>query len=322
MLEKFSRTIKVFSLLLVVSMIAVACGGASPPPVETPVMSIEEAVAQTVAAQNVLELQVEQTVAAALAEQGQGTPAEDGAGAQPVDAGGPDIADPAGGIEPVISVPDPNLASGTPQLRVNVSSANVRNGPGTNYRPISTLLRDSVVTVIAKNQNGSWFLIEFSGGSRGWIADSVTDPVVATDMVSVQVAVTIPAPPTFTPTATATKTAVPTNTPTPTNTAVATAAATPSVTPTATQPAPVQTFTQITVINNSTIEVCFLFIDLSAEPWSSDRLGPNDTLPTGFQITFDFPPGEYDFMAQDCSGNIVASLFNELVLSPITWEIR
>ena len=322
MLDKCSRTLKVFALLLVVSMIAVACGGEPPPAEETPEMTIEEAVAQTVAAQNALELQVEQTVAAALAEQGQGTPTDAGAGAQPVDEGGPDIADPAGGIEPVISVPDPNLASGTPQLRVNVSSANVRNGPGTIYRPISTLLRDSVVTVIAKNQNGSWFLIEFTGGSRGWIADSVTDPVVAADMVNVQVAVTIPAPPTFTPTATATKTAVPTTTPTPTNTAVATTAATPTMTATATQPAPVQTLTQITVVNNSTIEVCFLFIDLSAEPWSSDRLGPSDTLPTGFQITFDFPPGEYDFMAQDCSGVVIADLFNELVISPMIWEIR
>ena len=320
MLDKIRRTIKILTLLLVISIITAACGGGTPTAEPTPAVSIEDAVAQTVAAKDAVELQVEQTVAAALATEEIAAPTEVGAGTESGDAGEPDIADPAVGIEPVKSVPDPNLASGTPQLRVNVSSANVRNGPGTNYRPISTLLKDSVVTVIAKNQNGSWFLIEFSGGSRGWVADSVTDPVVDADMVNVPVAATIPAPPTFTPTATATNTPVPTSTSTPTNTAVATAAATPTAT--ATKPVPVQTLTNITVINNSTIEICFLFIDLSADPWSVDRLGANDTLLPGFQITFDFPTGEYDLMAQDCSGVVIADRFNELVLSPFTWDVR
>ncbi|MGB5061967.1 MAG: hypothetical protein WBO48_24950 [Candidatus Promineifilaceae bacterium] len=52
-----------------------------------------------------------------------------------------------------------------------------------------------------------------------------------------------------------------------------------------------------------------------------DRLGPNDTLMPGFQISFTFPMDEYDFMAQDCNGNTIADRFNEFILSPFTWNI-
>lgn len=320
MLDKILRPIRVAPFLLILLISVAACIPTAATPEPTPAISVEDAVAQTVAAQNAVDLQVQQTVDAALAAQGEGQGAAPGAGTQTGDAGSPDVADPNSGIQPIQPASDPNLASGTPQLRVIFSSANVRSGPGTNYRPVSALLKDSVVTAIAKNQNGSWFLIELPGGSKGWIADSVTDPVNAADMAKVQVAVTIPAPPPPTPTATATNTPVPTNTPTATSTIAAAHTATPTAT--ATQPAPVPSPSEITVVNNSTIEVCFLFIDLSSDPWTDDRLGPNDTLLPGFQITFEFPSGEYDFMAQDCSGNIIADRFNEFILSPFTWDIR
>lgn len=308
MLDRISYLIKISAFLLLVSLIATGCGASGP--------TVEEAVAQTVEAQAALALQVQQTVDAQLAS---------------LAPAAPDITDPASGIQSVLSAPNPNVANGTPQLRVNLSSVNVRSGPGTNYRAFSGLLLNSVVTVIAKNSNGSWFLIQLPNGELGWIADSVTDPVVPADMVAVQVAVTIPAPPVapVAPAATAipatvasvaTTTVVATMAVVATNTVAATMPAQATATATATQPVPVQSLTKITVVNNSTIEICVINIDLSVDPWTVDRLGPN-TLQSGFQIEFDFPTGEYDFQAFDCSNVIVADLDDMLVLSPFTWNI-
>lgn len=325
MANRFFGTIKAVGLLLVLTMLIVACDGSDS-------VSLETAVAQTIEARDAVDLQVEQTVAAALAAQettAQTESATESATAD--DTGGLDIADPNSGIEPIKPTSDPNLASGTPQLRVNVSSANVRNGPGTIYLAISTLLKDSVVKVIAKNRDGSWFLIELSEVATGWIADSVTDPVVVADMANVAVAVTIPAPPTPTATATPTNTPVPTATPTQTvtpavtGTATATPASqatfTPTATATATENAPVPIPSTIVIINNTAVEVCFLFVDLSSDPWTVDRLGSNTLMP-GFQISLDFPAGTYDLMAQDCSSNIISDLFQVSVSGAFTWDIR
>ena len=301
MSDRIFQLLKISAILLFVSIIVAGCGGGGP--------TVEESVALTVAAQSALALQVEQTVNAQLA------------------AASPDIVDPASGLQPVLSAANPNTASGTPQLRVNQSSVNVRTGPGTNYRAFSALLLNSVVTVVAKNPNGSWFLIELPNGERGWIADSVTDPVVPADMAVVQVAMTIPAPPvapvapaaTAVPTTAAPATAVATTAAVATNT-VAAPPAQATATPTATQPSPVQSITKITVVNNTTTDICVLNIDLSVDPWTVDRLGPN-VLQSGFQIEFDFPTGEYDLQALDCNNALIADLDDILILSPFTWNI-
>jgi hypothetical protein len=300
MLNKI-HMVKISALLLIVVMATVACGGGG--------LTVEQSVALTVAASNVQPtLSVDQIVAMTVAA------------AAPVAPAGPDIADPNSGIQPIQPVADPNLASGTPQLRANLNS-NVRNGPGTNYRVISSLLAGSVVTVIAKNGDGTWFLIELPGGSTGWIADSVTDPVNAADMGKVGFAATIPAPPPPPPaTATATKAA----TTVATATATAAVTATPVVvtaTPTHTPVPVVPSTISITTINNNPTTVCFLFIALSTDPtWGNDWLGTN-TMPTGNQITNSFPTGTYDFLAEDCGNNTIATQSNVTITSNHTWMI-
>ena len=300
MLNKI-HMIKISALLLIVVMATVACGGGG--------LTMEQSVALTVAASNVQPtLSVDQIVALTVAA---------AAPAVPAAPAGPDVADPNSGIQPIQPVADPNLASGTPQLRANLNS-NVRSGPGTNYRVISSLLTGSVVTALAKNNTGTWFLIELPGGSRGWIADSVTDPVNAADMGKVGFAVTIPAPPPPTATATATATTAATST------ATAAVTATPVVvtaTPTNTPVPVVPSTISITTINNNPTTVCFLFIALSTDPtWGNDWLGTN-TMPTGNQITNSFPTGTYDFLAEDCSNTVIATESNVTITSNHTWMI-
>lgn len=133
-------------LMLVTACTSSSTGATSTP---TPTISIEEAIAQTQTAQQAIDLMVQQTVAAQLAgdvkvqQTVDAVLAASGVLTQTtvVDAAAPDLADPASGIQPVKVAADPNLATGTPQLRVNAGSVNVRNGPGTNYRVISTLVK-------------------------------------------------------------------------------------------------------------------------------------------------------------------------------------
>ena len=182
-----------------------------------PTLSVDEQVALTVAAGNVAPtLSVDEQVALTVAASGAQTSSSSSAAPTPV----VDIPQEDSGLQPIQATGGDDTNSGTPQLRVNVSSANVRSGPGTVYPPISVLLKDSVVPVVAKTGNGNWYIIRLPNGELGWIANSVTDPVVAADMAQVEVAATIPPAPTSTPTNT------PTSTPTATSTTAVTATAT------------------------------------------------------------------------------------------------
>lgn len=331
MSNNFLPMMKMSALFLLLGLM-MACG-ATPEVLPATEIPVEDAVAQTIAARDAVALQVEQTVAAQAAALGPSVEA-------PVEAPPEgDLADPNANIPVSQPVVDPNLAGGTPQLRVTASSVNVRSGPGINYPPITTLRQDAVVVVAAKNQTGSWFLIELPGGVKGWISNTVTTAVAEVDMVKVAVAVTIPAPPpatavpptattavTPTTTATSTRGASPTPTATtssatPTPTATATATMPPTPTPTVTQP-PIVLSVILTVQNNSGIEICFLFIDLSSDPWTNDRLGPTETILPGGQVSLSFPTGQYDFMARDCSDNLINDLFNVQVGGGFTWDVR
>ena len=178
MTDKILRMTKMSAFLILLALVLIACTSTTQVPVE-------DAVKQTIEARDAMALQVQQTVDAQMAA------------LQPiaqVPAGG-DVADPNANVPVSQPVVDPNLAGGTPQLRVTLSSVNVRSGPGTNYPPITTLLKDAVVVAAAKTQDGSWFLIDLPGGVKGWISNTVTTPVVEADMVKVPIAVTIPSPP-------------------------------------------------------------------------------------------------------------------------------
>jgi hypothetical protein len=84
-------------------------------------------------------------------------------------------------------------------VRVIVSSANLRRGPGTIYPTAGAIFSGEEATVLATNQDRTWYNVELADGGRAWLAASVTEVVNAAAMNNVPVAATIPAAPTFTP---------------------------------------------------------------------------------------------------------------------------
>jgi serine/threonine-protein kinase len=83
-----------------------------------------------------------------------------------------------------------------PQVRVILVSANVRSGPGINYESVANLYEGDVLSVIARMEIGSWYLIELSGRQRGWISTTVVEtinPEVCNG--EIPIAATLPAPP-------------------------------------------------------------------------------------------------------------------------------
>lgn len=63
----------------------------------------------------------------------------------------------------------------SPTLVAN-TVANVRGGPGTEYNIVGSLPQGASAAVAGKNQDGTWWYIQFPGGVGGyaWIAASVT----------------------------------------------------------------------------------------------------------------------------------------------------
>jgi len=76
---------------------------------------------------------------------------------------------------------------GTNGSGITLQGVNVRNGPGTSYESIGTLLKNDVVQITGKDSNGDWVQIDFKG-SAGWIssdylqADLTNVPVVANEV--------------------------------------------------------------------------------------------------------------------------------------------
>ena len=266
MTDKILRITKMSAFIMLLALVLMACKPSTG-------VSVEDAVAQTVEARDALALQVKQTVDAQMAA------------LQPiaeVPAGG-DVADPNANVPVSQPVVDPNLAGGTPQLRVTLSSVNVRSGPGTNYPPITTLRQDAVVVAAAKNQAGTWFLIDLPGGVKGWISNTVTTPVVEADMVKVPIADTIPAPPQAV--APATATGVPAAVPA---TAVATTAA-----PAAATHTPQATTAGATAAPTATATTTATTTQLTKNGWQVDflYLGGSDRLQVEFTQTGDVLSG-------------------------------
>lgn len=115
-------------------------------------------------------------------------------------------------IEPTIEetmTPSPTAAATITiqEAKINLNSVNVRQGPGTNYQTIATLLRDETVTIIARNDNGTWLNVELPDGKSGWVSSSVLEFTSDSEPSLIPTAATIPIAPSSTPT--------PTNTPVP-----------------------------------------------------------------------------------------------------------
>lgn len=103
-----------------------------------------------------------------------------------------------------------------PQVEVFVSSASLRQGPGTVYPILRYLYEGEVVGVIGKNNaDGTWYNVVMDDGTRGWLAAIACRVLDENSINSVEIAATIPVRPTNTPTPTPTNTPTPTFTPTP-----------------------------------------------------------------------------------------------------------
>lgn len=59
-----------------------------------------------------------------------------------------------------------------PQL-VAPGTVNIRSGPGTNYSVIGALNANAPVKIIGRNGEASWWQVEITPGSIGWVASSV-----------------------------------------------------------------------------------------------------------------------------------------------------
>lgn len=73
--------------------------------------------------------------------------------------------------------------------------------------------------------------------------------------------------------------------------------------------------------NNSSTDVCYLYVSLSTDSeWGQDQLG-NDTVPSNTVYTLsDIPAGTYDLRADDCSNNTLAQEYGvEFASGPYTW---
>jgi serine protease Do len=71
------------------------------------------------------------------------------------------------------------------------------------------------------------------------------------------------------------------------------------------------TVVELTVNNESSVEVCFVQIaPHEAENWGQDRLGTEETLKPGGQRAFTFASGEYDMLLSDCDGNALLEKYS------------
>ncbi len=91
--------------------------------------------------------------------------------------------------------PTPSF-NGRPEVQPIYRAVYFRAGPGTNYEILQFLREGESVLVIARDSKpGLWYNVELESGERGWVAMSVSEPVLDAAMEDLPVAATIPAPP-------------------------------------------------------------------------------------------------------------------------------
>ena len=78
----------------------------------------------------------------------------------------------------------------------------------------------------------------------------------------------------------------------------------------------------LTIINNSSNTVCFVYISpSSSEFWGDDWLGATEVIMSGASRTFNVPQGEYDFKADDCAGDFTFERYNVMMDQPFEWTL-
>lgn len=67
----------------------------------------------------------------------------------------------------------PGLAFGEERLSISATTANIRNGPGTNFEVVWKVEQYYPVIVLEKKE--SWFKIQDFEGDKGWLHNSLLD---------------------------------------------------------------------------------------------------------------------------------------------------
>lgn len=116
-----------------------------------------------------------------------------------------------GGSFPVIDPNDPTCRA------LTNTGLNLRLGPGTNYDRLRVLAAGSVVPIIGRLADNTWWQVR-SNVDVGWVFAQYTSVYGVCTAVPVVAAPPSPTPPGFVPTATPSRTPTPTNTPAATNT--------------------------------------------------------------------------------------------------------
>ncbi|MCB0183413.1 MAG: PD40 domain-containing protein [Caldilineaceae bacterium] len=96
--------------------------------------------------------------------------------------------------------PFPLFAQQSAQVQVTVARANIRSGPGTNHRVITTAARGETFAIVGINAAKSWYQIALAESERGWIAGSVVTVTGSLDGVAVTDGASLAAAPTPAPT--------------------------------------------------------------------------------------------------------------------------
>lgn len=79
----------------------------------------------------------------------------------------------------------------------------------------------------------------------------------------------------------------------------------------------------VLVVNNSSYEICYLYISPSdSEAWGPDWMGKDTTIPAGSTRTFQVPLGTYDLRADDCDQNTLDTQAGIAIdANGITWTL-
>jgi hypothetical protein len=78
----------------------------------------------------------------------------------------------------------------------------------------------------------------------------------------------------------------------------------------------------VQVANQTNGTVCFLYVSpCSSNAWGDDILG-QAVLPSGQSVTVNIQPGCWDFRADDCDGNALATQMRAQVAGPSQWVLQ
>lgn len=112
----------------------------------------------------------------------------------------------------VVPSPAATTSANVPQVKVTNAFLNIRSGPGTNYQFIGALKQGDLVTIIGRNADRSWWVIQ-GDQVRGWIINNPSFIQVTGDTSNIPLAAAPPSPIPTQPQPTPLPPLVPTSTP-------------------------------------------------------------------------------------------------------------